>query len=873
MDAATRWSRVKDLFTATLEQDPDTWDSFLEAECGEDRGLLADVRSLLARDPADQTMVGAAVRAAARQLTAAADAGIRIGPYRVVRELGRGGMGTVYLAERDDGQFDRQVALKLIQRGLDSVQIVSRFRRERQILAGLRHPNIASLLDGGIADDGRPYFAMEYVEGEPIDTYCDRLRLSIEDRLALFLPVCDAVSHAHGQLVVHRDLKPDNILVTASGKPQLLDFGIAKVLAEHEGPATLTETGHMAMTPAYASPEQVRGQSVGTATDVYSLGIVLYELLAGTAPYDLSGVSLPEVARMVCETEPGRPSNRTTTPRLKKQLAGDLDAICLKAMRKEPGERYATVDALAEDIRRHLNGLPVHARTGTWSYRVRKGIRRHRLAVATAAFVVTAIASVIGFYTVRLTTERDRAQLEAAKASEVAGFLQGLFEVSDPSQSRGETVTARELLDEGARRIEQGLVDQPEVRATMLRVIGEVYGGIGLQEQARTLLEHSLELHLALYGPDNDETAMTQASLGSIRQDLGDAEGAEALFRAALATMRGLHGPEHPLVSEVLSLLAYWNETEGHNEEAEALFREALAQDRVFFPRDDPRVARSMVKLAGLLRRMDEFEEAEQLLRDGLAIQRGAHGTLHPDVATTVRNLGALLRDMGEYTEADTLYREALAIRREILGQVHPEVANTLNSYAILLSRMGETDRALDAFREFIELLRQIYDGPHPSLAAAYSNLAFEFKDLDRLEEAAAYFRLAIGVQDSVLTEDHPNRAFPLIGLGGVHLEQDRPAAAEPFYRRALELRRASLPPEHTQIGEATGHLGATLTALGRFAEAQSLLIESYEIYRAADGDDAGRTRNAAERLARLYEASNQPDRAAHYRTIAAGPS
>jgi len=885
--SATRWNRVKELFHAASERPPGEREAFLDAACAGDRALSDEVRSLLASDPTGRSVVGDAVRDVAGAVAAGIRSGAAIGPYRILREIGRGGMGAVFLAERADGQFHQQVALKLIKRGMDSDQIVARFRRERQILAGLQHPNIARLLDGGVTDDGQPYFAMEHVEGEPIDDYCDARRLPVDERLALFLEVCGAVSHAHAGLVVHRDLKPDNILVTVGGQVRLLDFGIAKMVTDEGDLTELTQAGHHVMTPAYASPEQVRGEAVGTATDVYSLGVILYELLAGLPPYDLPSASLAEVARVVCGVEPERPSVRlaratgesaATTGeqvgrarsldprRLRKRLTGDLDVICLKAIRKEPHERYASVEALTEDVRRHLTGQPVLARAPTFGYRLRKGVRRHRVAFAAAAGVVLTIAAVVTYYTMRLADERDLARLEAAKAGEVAAFLRGLFEVSDPSQSLGETVTARELLDQGARRVQDGLRDQPAVQGTMLRTIGEVYADLGLKEEARALLERAVELDLSVYGIEHEETALSQAALATVQQDLGDGVGAGPLFEQALATFRRLRGPEHPQVAEVLSLLAFWHETEGNNAEAEALFRQALAQDRKFFPANDPRVASSMVKLAGLLRRMDQLDEAEPLLRDGLAIQRAAYGERHPDVAEGVRNLAALLRDKGEYAEADTLYQEALRLRRVIFGEVHPEVANTLNSYAILLSRMGETDRAIAAYREFIGLLERIYEGPHPSLAAAYNNLAGEMRDLARLDEAVTLYRQAIAVQEAVLPHDHPNRSFPLIGLAGVYMTQGRAGVAEPLYRRALALRRAALPPEHSQLGEATGVLGACLTALGRYAEADTLLLESHRIYGAAEGADGSHARRATARLAALYEAWGKPEAAARYR-------
>jgi len=887
---STRWERISTLFHAASERSAEEREAFLRQACAGDDALYAEVRTLLAAEPHAGERLRGLVSDAAKGVSDASVAGMAVGPYRVVRELGHGGMGAVYLAERADGQFDQQVALKLIKRGMDSDQILARFRMERQILARLHHPNIARLLDGGLTDDGRPFFAMEHVEGEPIDQYCDTRRLPVDERLRLFLDICGAVMYAHANLVVHRDLKPENILVAADGAVRLLDFGIAKVLADEDEPGTLTQAGLRVMTPAYASPEQVRGGTVGTATDVYSLGMVLYELLAGRRPYEIESRSPIDVERVVCQTDPDRPSvrlarttggtaptadaigraRRTETRRLRQRLSGDLDAICLKALRKEPRERYGSVEAFAEDIRRHLDGLPVSARAGTVGYRLRKSLERHRALVGTAAAIVVTISSVVAFYTVRLAQERDRARLEAAKASEVAGFLRGLFEVSDPSESRGETVTARELLDEGALRAEEGLANQPAVQATMMRVIGEVYAGLGLGDQARPLLERALERHRTLYGDVHEEVAASQTALAVVLQDLGELEAAEPLFREALATRRRLFGPKHPQVSESIGHLASWVETDGDYVEAERLFREALALDRTIYPPNDPHVAASVVKLGGVLRRTGQIPEAEPLLREGLALQRSIYGNRHPDVASTVRNLAALLRDKGVYDESEALYREAIELRRAILGDAHPEVATTLNSYAILLDRKGDTERAIAVYREFIELLDQIYQGPHPSTAAAYSNLAYSLKSVGRLDEAAAAFRRSIEVGERVLPEGHPNRAFPLIGLAGVYRERGRFTQAEPLLRQALELRRAALEPGHRYIGEALSELGACLIGLRRHAAAEALLLEAYDVLLEAEGADAGRTRTAARRLAALYKALGRPEEADRYREEAA---
>ena len=877
-----RWKRVSRIFDVAHALGDAEREAFVREACAGDEAMLAEVLGLLDADE------GALSRLEGSLASVAADVsrweGRRIGPYRVVRETGSGGMGRVFVAERADGEFEQVVALKVVRSGLASDLLLERFRQERQILARLQHPNIARLLDGGVTEEGDPFFALEYVEGESIDAYCDRNRLSIEARLRLFQDVCRAVAYAHQNLIVHRDLKPDNILATADGQVRLLDFGIAKVLAE--GADSGTGTVLLAMTPTYASPEQVRGEPVGTTTDVYSLGVILYELLTGEPPYVVQGRSPTEVERVVCGVEPERPSTRVgraaataldrageigsargiDADRLRRRLAGDLDVICLKALRKEPEHRYRSVEALLEDVSRHLDGLPVVARPATLGYRLGKGVRRHRWAVGAAAAVVITTSSLVAFYTARLADERDRAQVEAVRAGAVADFLQSLFEVSDPSESLGETITARELLDDGAARIEKGLADQPAVQATMLRVVGEVYISLGLSDRARPLLERALALATEVHGDTHEEVAAAQLALAQAVQYGGDIAAAGPIFREALATYRRVYGDEDPTFAEAAELYGYWLESDGQYEAAEAQYREALAHLRRTVPPGDERLVSAAASLGNLLRQIDRLEESEALLREALAGETALYGERHPTTLSTARELAALLRDQRRYAASDSLYRRVLEIRREILGPRHPEVANTLNSYAILLDRMGEEERSLEAQREFLSILDEIHDEPHPDVAAAHSNLALSLHDAGALDEAVEHFRRSLEVQDVVLRRDHPNRAFPLSGLAAVYREQGRPDEAEPLLREALALRRAALDSGHRYIGESLSDLGAVLTDQGRHAEAESLLLEAYRILVAAEGTDATRTRTASRRLAVLYDLSNRPEEAARYR-------
>jgi serine/threonine-protein kinase len=869
-----RWATLERLFHEALEQPSTERARFLDQACQGQPALRAELDRLLAAEGLAEgritRIVSHEAKGAANALTAAGYG--QIGPYRLARELGRGGMGAVWLAERAEGGFRQSVALKLILPGAGGDQVIRRFRAERQILAGLRHSNIAALLDGGTTPDGRPYLVMEHIEGLPIDRYCEERNLDVRSRLELFLAVCSAVQFAHAKLIVHRDVKPQNILVTSEGVPKLLDFGIAKILAPQSPGEEIerTATGMRLLSAPYASPEQIRGQPISIATDVYSLGVLLYELLTGRLPYDVPRDEPLALAEAIRDSEPRRPSagfsteapgaceaataRRTTVERLRRLLVGDLDNICLLALRKEPEQRYPSVEALAEDVRRHLDGLPVRAHGEAFSYRAGKFVRRHRWGVgagAAAVIMLTAFGVVMAVQARRLAGERDAASAARANAEQVAAFLTSIFEVSDPSESRGRTVTARDLLDQGARRIETELAGQPDMQAAMMRLIGDVYGTLGLNEQARPLLERALAQHRARHGEEHEEVASSKLAMAVLLQDLGDLEGAEPLFRESLATRQRLFGTEHPAVSETLSDLAYLLETKGDPVAAEELFREALAQDQEFFPPDDPRVISSMVKLARLLRQNGKIDEAEPILREALATQRRIYGDAHPETASTMRNLASLLRDKGDFPEADTLYQKAIAVRREVLGDDHPEMANTLNSYALLLQRMGESERAVATLQEFIRIMEIVYPDPHPSVAAGYNNLASALQDLGRSDEALRMYERSAEIQDAVTRPDHPDRAFPLVGMAGVHRSRSRWSDAEPLLRRALELRRG-LPPGHRYIGETLSDLGAVLTELGRYDEAQTLLSEAHDVLLAAEGESASRTVRARERLAEL---------------------
>lgn len=872
-----RWQRIPDLFGRALALPLEARAAFLAEACSDDEESRHEVEELLKAD-ANCIDDGFLRNPIADAISAMGTGevtrvGQLLGEYELIGELGRGGMGRVYLARRADQQYQAEVAIKFVQGAFASPELIGRFRTERQILADLTHPNIARLLDGGSTPDGTPYLVMERVSGEAIDHYCDHHGLGVRQRVKLFLQVTSAVQYAHQALVVHRDLKPSNILVTADGVPKLLDFGIAKLVDPEAGEDETTLL--RALTPAYASPEQVRGERVTVATDVYSLGVILYKLLAGREPFQLRGLTPGELEHQLMEVDPTLPSQVVRQEGRgadrpdqgwSKELAGDLDTIVMKALGKLPADRYPSIAALAEDLRRHLDGRPVLARRATAGYRAAKFVRRHRQQVTLVLAALATLMGVTGWYLLRLGRERDGARQEAAKAAEVAGFLRGLFEVSDPSRSRGETVTARELLDQGASRIRQELADQPQVQAEMMQVIGQVYQGLGLNDQAQPLLLQALEQSRSLYPALHPEVATTSIAYGTLLQDMGRLAEAEPLLRQGLADRVRLFGPSSPEVSEAERALAFLLETRGHQEQAESLYRSALAHDRILYPAGDSRITESTIRLGGLLRRIGRLAEAEPLLREGLASQRRVYGDRDLRVASTARNLAALLRDQGNFAESERLYQEALATRRSILGEDHPEVATTMNSYALLLQQEGKLDSALIIFRRFTQILERIYPEPHPSLAAGYNNLGFGLLDARRYEEAAKAFQRSISVQDRVYRPDHPNRAHPLVGLAAARMGENRFAEAEPLLRQAMSLRLGGLAPGRHEIGEVQSDLGACLTELRRYAAAESLLVSGYRILQTGLGIGDRRTQRALGRLVALYDEWDKPDQARRYR-------
>jgi serine/threonine-protein kinase len=742
----TRWTTIGALFEAALDRPAAERRAWLREAC-DDAELRQEVRRLLAAHERASGILDAPppLRGVLPQALAEGEAdvlydGERVGPYRILRELGRGGMGTVYLAERDDAQFTRRVALKVLRREVAGGEHGRRFAAEQQILAALTHPNVARLYDAGVAATGRPYFAMEYVEGRPVAAYCDAERLTVSERLRLFRRVCDAVEYAHRNLVVHRDLKPEHVLITAGGEVKLLDFGIAKLLdAEAAGlrhPPPVTRTGMRPMTPAYASPEQVRNEPITTASDVYALGVLLYELLAGRRPYRLAGRSPSGVERAVCEEEPPAPSAvvtgrsgeappegtadapsaadvaraRGTTPeRLRRRLRGDLDTIVLKALRKEPERRYGSAAALAEDLRRHLDGHPVRARPDSRAYRTRKFVRRHRWGVAVAAVLALLLAGYAATVTVqshRIAEERDRARLEAMKAAHVKDFLVDLFGqartagvgrgeagAAEREAAAGEPVTIEEVLAGGAERVRRNLADHPEIRAEMLSALGAVYDRLGRSDAARPLFEEALEARRAYFDGAHPAVAAALADLAALEEQAGRFGRAEALYRQALALRLRLHDEGHIAVAETRQALGRTLEEAGRAGEATALYEEAVPVYRRVLGSGHGQTAALLTRLAALRCDADDGR-AVTLYEEALALERERLGHPHAGLAALRSDLGACLTTLGRYGEAERHLLTSLATLDDTEAR-HPDRRRHVRERLVALyESWGRPERA-----------------------------------------------------------------------------------------------------------------------------------------------------------------------------------
>jgi len=871
---------IDDIVKRAQQLGPHERAEFVRTACGADITLLSGVLNALGKSAHDPDFWNEPPDEEPTTTLPRGLEGQRLGPYRIERKLGSGGMGDVYLAERADDEYQQRVAIKLVRAGVYSAQVQSRLRMERQILARLEHPNIARLLDGGRAPDGTPYLVMEYIDGEPIDAYCDRRRLDLNARIALARTICEAVHYAHQNLIVHRDLKPNNILITPDGVPKLLDFGIAKLLDTRQSLHTLavTHMDYRVMTPAHASPEQIRGDVITTASDIYVLGVLLYELLTGRRPFQLVGSRITDMERIICDQEPTPPSVmvvktaeespemandiaacRTTSPtRLERDLRGDLDNIVLMAMRKDATRRYGSAEQLAADLARHFAGQPVTATRDTWTYRTRKFVRRHSVSVSAAALGVALLAtfSVITLIQAqRIARERDIAATERTRAEQVSSFLVELFELSDPTKSRGNQVTARELLDIGARRVSAGLDDQPETRATLLGTIGRVYDSLGLYSDAIALQIDALESKRKLFGSQHPEVAATMAELGDTLREQGEFARAEAELTAALAMQSDLLGARAVELAPTLTSLGRLAEQRGALDVAKSFYQQALDIYRQQQLLRRPEAASIFNDLAGLHLQRGEYDRAASLYRTALDIDRSTLGQDHPQVGMHIQSLALTLHRQGKLAEAAPLYLESLQLLQRVLGERHPHTLDAHANYGNFLRRNGELARAEAVLRDVLERNLEARGPKHIFVGHDRVNLGHVLLDQLRAAEAEQEYLAALDIYADALPAEHSFIAAGLSGLGRAQLEQGRLAQAEATLRKAVAMGVATLPSESAPMMLAKSALGAALLEQQRTTEALSLLRESYPVLLRTQGADTVGVKQAKQALARAEAA------------------
>ena len=888
MIGPAKWEQIQHIFEEASRLPPGQREGWLKDACQGDHTLYLQVESLLCAAVEESGLLEKQIASYATSLATAPPE--HIGPYRVISEIAHGGMGAVYLAERADQQYRRQVAIKTIRSfAAPQAELLRRFRVERQILATLQHPNIAQMLDGDVTDDGIPYLVMEYVKGVRIDEYCRRQSLTVRQRIELFRGVCSAVEHAHRNLVVHRDLKPGNIMVTDDGIPKLLDFGIAKLLQAQDMPdgLALTMPSERPRTPEYASPEQINGGPITTSTDVYALGIVLYELLAGRHPFADLRSEIRALERATCETEPRRPS-AMGSERMG-QLKGDVDSIVLKAIRKEPEHRYASVEQLSEDLGRYLDGFPVAASRGTRRYRTGKFIRRHRFGVAAAtAFVLLLVTfgtgmSVLAF---RLAREKTRSNSEAEKARQaqqtaeaVNRFLQeGVLAQASASHQAGvgpnakanPNLTVRTALDRAASSIDGKFDGQPLVEAGIRKTIGQAYTNLGLLPQAIQQWERAIYLLQRFSGTKNAETLDTMRDLGDLYMRTGRYPEAQRLYVSVLEMDRRALGPQHPVtigamyslgvlyareghypqsenvLSDALNLalrisgemdsdsvglmrdLASVYSDEGKYEQAEALFRRALNIEHRMFGPDYNDILVTKLYLCRLYLREGRFAEAENIGGDALNSARRVLGPSHGTTILLMSLMGNVYIDQGKYALAQTLLEKALALSPHAFGGENPNTLTVQSDAARLYQARGRYADAERLYNRTLEQRRCISGEEHPATLHLMGDIAALYELEGKYKDAERLLTATSTAERQVLGKSHPETLSHLTALGGVQLLEKNYSDAEATLRAALEAYRAT-SPDTWQRFECESLLGRSLAAQKKYAEANRLEAAGYQ--------------------------------------------
>ncbi len=864
MDTA-RLRRIQGLFLEASDLPEAERDAFVKNACVGDDELASEVLAMLEEDTRNDSVLDSGVAQIAHQMLGPSGElfqARQFGPYRLKSILGEGGMGVVYLAERED--LGSLVAIKILRDAWLSPARRVRFEGEQRTLAQLNHSSIARLYDADTLADGTPFFVMEYVEGVSITDYAREHACSIPERLHLFRSVCEAVQYAHGHAVIHRDLKPSNILVKPDGEIRLLDFGIAKELEDFDQPADQTRTELRLMTPAYAAPEQVRGEKVGIFTDVYALGVVLYELLAGQLPYDLSNRTPGEAEKIISEQQPERPS--TTATRLPASSWTDLDVLCLTAMHKDPQRRYRTVDALIRDVDHYVKREPLEARPDTLRYRVGKFVVRNRRAVVLSVSAIAALIALVAFFTARLAIARNSAQATAVRLQRVQQFMLNLFEGGDKSAAPAEGLKVTTIIDRGYREA-QSLQQEPEVQAQLYLTLGGIYQKLGNLGQADSLLNAALDRRRALFGEEHPEVAESLVALGLLRVDQARLDEAERLVRAGLDKTRRARPRDNASIAKATTALGKVLEARGSYDQAIPMLEEAVRLESVAAPASAEHAA-AIKELADAQFYAGHYDVCDTLNRQALAMHRQLFGDHHPLVADDLINLGAVRFERAQYPEAEQYYRQALDINQAWYGKDHPETASTLSMLARALVFEKRYDEAVSLTERALAIQERVYGPTHPKVANVLNELGTVALQREKWDDAEARFQRMADIYRAAYGDHHYLYALARANLASVYLAKKDYARAEQMFRDVVQRYTEALSADHLYTGIGQIKLGRALAGEKKYAEAEQHLLEGYKVLGKQTSPSASWLQSARKELVAVYEALNEPEKAAHFRDV-----
>lgn len=879
-----QWQSIATVVDRVLELPPSERDRYINTECSDDPELVEQVLDFMNSISSSEGLWDQLLQSneiLVNDLTSSGELGStdqpvsapeQIGPYKIIKCLASGGMGNVFLAERNDGQFDRKVAIKVLKKDLSSKIHIERFIEERKILSGLEHPNIARLYDGGLTDDGRPYLLMEYIDGLPIHRYCRENKLGFSKKLVLFSQICQAVKYAHANLIVHRDLKPDNIFVTRNGKIKVLDFGIAKIVDPDltESAVLQTRAGSRMMSLQYASPEQITLDKITTASDVYSLGLIFYEILSGKKPYQLTGKRIREAEHIVRHHKPQAPGKAADDPVLARKLKGDLGAIILKALRKEPRERYDSASHLLDDLERYRKRIPVHARKGTLSYKAFKFIKRNQPAMAVAAIFLITATAFAGYHVQKLSEERNVARAEAEKARVVSGFLTGIFKYASPYNQPNSELTALELLDHGSDYIQGNADIQPEIKSSVLATIGGIYELLGSYGEAESLLTEALELEQSsekIEFGDDYGLAVVHHNLGNLKRSKGDFQGAIDHYRIASLTFEELDLQDY----RAGSIGAWgWNEYQMANYiQADSLLQLSLSLNREHNGPESMETAQTLHFIAWLQHDQGNYQKADSLFTAVLSMRRNHYDGDHPEIATSLHSLGWLKYQLNFYEEATSLYDETISMRKTLFNnESHPDIAWSINNLGIIKQAEGNLEEAEQLFSEALQMRREVLPENHPHISQSLGNLGSVYFYREEYNRSIETFREVVDIQREILGANHPNLAMYLNNLATVLSNSNNSEQAIPYYREAIAIQEHHFNSAHATTVQMRSNIAEAFEKISEFGNSEKFRLQNFEALKQEKGIEHSQTQIELNNLIDLYIKWNDPQKTEQYEAL-----